>query len=64
MKFFLIQFVLKILEGHTEGCMEEQASLVFELTLGDVLLHKLVQAYKFNMIRYTFYIIYKPKLIL
>ena len=32
--------------GHdTEGCMGEQASLEFDLTFGDVLLHKLVQAY-------------------
>ena len=29
----------------TEGCMGEQASLEFDLTLDDVLLHKLVQAY-------------------
>ena len=29
----------------TEGCMGEQASLEFDLTFGDVLLHKLVQAY-------------------
>ena len=28
----------------TEGCMGEQASLEFDLTFGDVLLHKLVQA--------------------
>ena len=29
----------------TEGCMGEQASLEFDLDFGDVLLHKLVQAY-------------------
>ena len=29
----------------TEGCMREQVSLEFDLTFGDVLLHKLVQAY-------------------
>ena len=29
----------------TEGCMGEQASSEFDLTLGDVLLHKIVQAY-------------------
>ena len=29
---------------HTEGCMGEQTSLKFDLTFGDVLLHKLVQA--------------------
>ena len=29
----------------TEGRMGEQASLEFDLTFGDVLLHKLVQAY-------------------
>ena len=28
-----------------EGCMGEQASLELDLTFGDVLLHKLVQAY-------------------
>ena len=32
-------------EDLTEGCMGEQASLEFDLTFGDVLLHKLVQAY-------------------
>ena len=31
--------------GATEGCMREQASLEFDLPFGDVLLHKLVQAY-------------------
>ena len=30
---------------YTEGCMGEQASLEFDLTFGDVLLPKLVQAY-------------------
>ena len=30
----------------TENCMGEQASLEFDLTFGDVLLHKLVQAYE------------------
>ena len=29
----------------TEGCMGEQASLGFDMTFADVLLHKLVQAY-------------------
>ena len=29
----------------TEGCMGEQASLEFDLTFDDVLLHKLIQAY-------------------
>ena len=29
----------------TEGCMGEQASLEFDLTFGDVLLHKLVKNY-------------------
>ena len=29
----------------TEGCMGEQASLEFDLTFDDVLLHTLVQAY-------------------
>ena len=29
--------------------MGEQASLEFELTFGDVLLYKLVQAYSFNL---------------
>ena len=29
----------------TEGCMGEQASFEFDLTFGDVLLHKLVQAH-------------------
>ena len=29
----------------TEGFMGEQVSLEFDLTFGDVLLHKLVQAY-------------------
>ena len=29
----------------TEGCMGEQATLEFDLTSGDVLLHELVQAY-------------------
>ena len=40
--------LLKVLNGIcicTEGCMGEQASLGFDLTFGDVLLHKLVQAY-------------------
>ena len=41
----------------TEGCMGEQASLEFDLTFSDVLLHKLVQAYKFNMFRYTLYML-------
>ena len=36
--------------------MGEQASLEFDLTFGDVLLHKLVQAYQFNMLRYISYI--------
>ena len=31
--------------GCTEGCIGEQASLELDLTFGDVLLHKLVQAY-------------------
>ena len=43
--------------------MGEQASLEFDLTFGDVLLHKLVQAYKFNMLRYTLHIIYQSELI-
>ena len=30
----------------TKGCIGEQASLEFDLTFGDVLLHKLVQAYE------------------
>ena len=34
-----------IIQETTEGCMGEQASLEFDLTFGDVLLHKLVQAY-------------------
>ena len=29
----------------TEGCMGEQALLEFDMTFGDVLLHKQVQAY-------------------
>ena len=33
--------------------MWEQTSLDFDLTFGDVLRHELVQAYKFNMLRYT-----------
>ena len=37
--------------------MGEQASLEFDLTFGDVLLHKLVQAYWFNMLRYILSII-------
>ena len=28
-----------------EGCMGEEASLEFDLTFGDILLHKLVKAY-------------------
>ena len=41
--------------------MGEQASLEFDLTFGDVLLHKLVQAYKFNTLRYTLYILYQSE---
>ena len=37
--------------------MGEQASLQFDLTYGDVSLHKLLQAYWFNMLRYTLNII-------
>ena len=47
----------------TEGCMGEQASLEFDLNFGDVLPHKLVQGYKFNMLRYTLYVIYQSELI-
>ena len=43
--------------------MGEQASLEIDLTFGDVLLHKLVQAYLFNMLRYILYIIYQSELI-
>ena len=32
-------------KNRTEGCMGEQASLESDLTFGDVLLHKQVQAY-------------------
>ena len=32
-------------ERRTESCMGEQTSLAFDLTFGDVWLHKLVQAY-------------------
>ena len=35
--------------------MGEQTSLEFDLTFGDVSLHKLVQAYEFNMLRYPSY---------
>ena len=35
----------KEIYNSTEGCMGEQASLDFDLTFGDVLPHKLVQAY-------------------
>ena len=34
-----------VTEGNTDGCMGEKASLGFDLTFGDVLLHNLVQAY-------------------
>ena len=34
--------------------MGEQASFEFVLTFGDVLLHKLVQAYLLNMLRFFF----------
>ena len=37
----------------TEGCVGEQASLGFDMNFGDFLLHKLVQAYYFNMLKYT-----------
>ena len=47
----------------TKGCMGEQASLEFDLTFGDVLLHKLVQAYYFNLLRYTLFVIYQSELI-
>ena len=30
---------------HTVSCIGEQSSIEFDLTFGDVLLHKLVQAY-------------------
>ena len=43
--------------------MGEQASLEFDLTFGDVLLHKLVQAYQFNMLRYPLYVINQSELI-
>ena len=43
--------------------MGEQKSLEFDLTFGDVLLSKLVQAYEFNMLRYPLYIIYQSELI-
>ena len=43
--------------------MDEQASLEFNLNFGDVLLHKPVQAYSFNMFRCTLYIIYQSELI-
>ena len=48
--------------GSTEGRLGEQASLEFDLTFVDVLLHKLVQAYWFNMLKYTLYIIYQSEL--
>ena len=32
--------------------MGEQTSLEFDLTFGNVLLHKLIQAYNFNMLSY------------
>ena len=37
----------------TEGCMGEQATLEFDTSFGDVLLHKLVKTYKFNMLRHS-----------
>ena len=71
MPFIFVQLVLRkairlfnLIESQTtEGCMGEQASLGFDLTFGDVLLHKLVQAYLFNMLRYTLHIIYQSELI-
>ena len=38
--------------------MGEQTSLEFDLTFGDVLIHEIVPAYEFNMLRHTLYIIY------
>ena len=43
--FWLGVFGVLLKRRTTEGCMGEQASLEFDLTFGDVLLHKLVQAY-------------------
>ena len=39
------------------GRANKQTSLEFDYTFGDVLLHKLVQAYQFNILRHTLYII-------
>ena len=36
---------VEILPQNTEGCMGEQAPLEFDLSFGDVLLHKLGQAF-------------------
>ena len=47
----------------TEGCMGEQTSLKFDLTFGDVLVHKLVQTYYFNILIYPLFIIYQNELI-
>ena len=38
-------------EEYTEGCMGEQASLEFYLTFGDVLHHKLIQAFCFQFFK-------------
>ena len=43
--------------------MREQAALEFYLLFGDVLLHKVVKAYQFDMLRYNLYIIYQSDLI-
>ena len=42
---FFQLLLFHIVDLYTEGCMGEQTSLEFNLTFGDVLLHKLVQAY-------------------
>ena len=41
----ILGFYWSFIAQATEGCMGEQTSLEFDLTFGDVLLHKLVQAY-------------------
>ena len=38
--------------------MGEQATLEFDKSVGDVLLHKLVKTYKFNILRHTLCITY------
>ena len=45
--FFNVIFIFQsgIIVEDTEGCMGEQTSVEFDLTFGEVLLHKLVQAY-------------------